>query len=138
MPALQLFQDLAEQVFRGKHDFGSHSFKVALSNTAPAATNAVLADITQISGGVYTAGGYLLDGVTLTESAGVAKVVISDEVITAAGGTIGPLRYAVLYNDTATGKPLIGFADYGSSITLNDGEELKLDFDGAAGVLTLS
>jgi hypothetical protein len=138
MPALQKFQDFAEQVLRGKHDFGSHVFKVALTNTAPAATNAVLADVTQISGGAYTAGGYVLEGVTLTETGGTAKVVITDEVIAASGGAIGPFRYAVVYNDTTSGKPLVGFSDYGSSITINDGESLAIDFDPSAGVLTLA
>jgi len=138
MPQLQKFQDFAEQVLRAKHDFGTHVFKAVLSNTAPAATATVLADIAQVSGGAYTAGGYVLDGVSLSETGGTAKVVITDEVITATGGAIGPFRYAVVYNDTATGKPLVGYVDRGDSITLADGEALTLDFDAAAGVLTLS
>ncbi|MGG7603541.1 hypothetical protein [Massilia sp. BKSP1R2A-1] len=138
MPQLQKFQDFAEQVLRAKHDFGSHVFKVALTNVAPAATAALLADITQVTGGAYTAGGYVLDGVTLSETGGTAKVVITDEVITAAGGSIGPFRYAVVYNDSSSGKPLVGFADRGDSITLLDGEGVTLDFDPAAGVLTLA
>jgi len=138
MPALQKIPDFAEQVLRGVHNFGSHTFKVALTNAAPAASAAVLADVTQVTGGAYTAGGYQLDAVVLAETGGIAKVTIADEVITAAGGTVGPLRFAVVYNDTAAGKPLVGYCDYGSSITLNDGEALTVDFDQAAGVLTLS
>jgi len=138
MPQLQKFQDFAEQVLRAKHDFSSHVFKAVLTNTAPAATATVLADIAQVSGGAYTAGGYVLDGVTLSETGGTAKVIITDEVITASGGSIGPFRYAVVYNDSAAGKPLVGYVDRGDSITLADGEELKLDFDAAAGVLTLA
>ena len=138
MPAFQKIPDFVEQVLRGVHSFGSHAFKVALSTTVPGASAAALADISQVSGGAYTAGGYLLDAVVLSETAGTAKVTIADEVITASGGTIGPLRFAVVYNDTASGKPLVGYCDYGSSITLNEGETLTLDFDPAAGVLTLS
>lgn len=139
MASFTKFQDFAEQVLRGVHNFGAHTFKLVLTNVAPAVTNAVLADITQIAnGGGYTAGGYVLDAVALTETAGVAKVVIADELITAAGGSIGPFRYAVVYNDTAANKNLVNFYDYGSSITLNDGESLNLDFDQAAGVFTLS
>lgn len=141
MPAtpLQKFQDFAEQVLRGKHDFGSHTFKVALTNAAPLVTNTVLADITQVAvSGGYAAGGYVLDAVVLAEAAGVAKVTINDEVITAAGGSVGPFRYAVVYNDTTAGKPLVGFVDRGDSITLLDGESLTVDFDQAAGVFTLS
>jgi len=139
MPTLQKFNDFAEQILRGRHDFGSHTFKVALTNTAPAATNTVLADIAQVAAtGGYVAGGFQLDSVVLTETAGTAKVVIADEVITAAGGSIGPFRYAVVYNDTSTGKPLVGYADRGDSITLLDGDGVTIDFDAAAGVLTLS
>jgi hypothetical protein len=139
MPALQKFNDFAEQVLRGKHDFGAHAFKVALTNTAPVATDTILANITQIAAsGGYVAGGYALDSVVVSETGGTAKVTIADEVITASGGSIGPFRYAVVYNDTATGKPLVGYVDRGDSITLLDGESLTLDFDAAAGVLTLS
>lgn len=138
MATMQKIPDFAEQVLRGVHNFGSHAFKVALTNTAPAAPAAALADVTQVSGGSYPAGGYPLDAVVLSETAGTAKVTIADEVITAAGGTVGPLRFAVIYNDTAAGKPLVGYVDYGSSITLADGETLTLDFDPDAGVLTLT
>ena len=86
MATLQKFNDFAEQVLRGAHNFGANTLKVALTNTAPLATAAVLADITQISGGVYVAGGYALDSVVLSETAGVAKLTIADEVITASGG----------------------------------------------------
>jgi hypothetical protein len=146
MPSSTLtkFQDFAEQVFRAKHDFGSHTFKAALTNSAPNVTNTVLADITQISsGGGYTAGaggGYALDSVVVSESGGVAKVTIADEVITASGGSVGPFRYVVIYNDSQTSPAdaLVGYLDYGSSITLADGESLTIDFDGTNGVLTLT
>lgn len=139
MPTLQKFQDFAEQVLRGVHNFGSHTFKVALTNVAPAATNTVLADITQIAAsGGYVAGGYALDSVVVSEAAGTAKVTIADEVITAAGGSVGAFRWAVVYNDSATGKPLVGYVDRGDSITLLDGESLTIDFDGTNGVLTLA
>jgi hypothetical protein len=59
-------------------------------------------------------------------------------VFTASSGSIGPFRYAVLYDDTAASDQLIGFWDYGSSITLNDTETFTVDFDASAGVLTLA
>ncbi len=138
MPTLQKLPAFAKAVLRGVHNFESHTFKAALANAAPAAASAVLADVAQITGGVYPAGGYVLDGVTLGDATGGAKVVIADEVITAAGGTIGPLRFAVVFNDTAAGKPLVGYVDYGSSITLGDGEALTLDFDPDTGILALT
>ncbi len=136
--------DYGEQECRAVHNWGAHTFKAALTNTAPVATNTVLADIVQIAAtGGYVAGaggGYTLDSVTLTEVGGVAKVTIADEVITAVGGAIGPFRYVPVYNDSATSPAdaLVCWFDYGSPITLADGESLTLDFDQAAGFFTKS
>ncbi|HQR39320.1 MAG TPA: hypothetical protein PLF26_13085 [Blastocatellia bacterium] len=100
------FQDFVEQVGKGVHNFSSHTLKAALTNSAPSAsTNTVLADITQISAtGGYTAGGYTLDSVTWSETAGVAKLVIADEVITATGGSVGPFR--ISSSTTTAPRPL--------------------------------
>lgn len=139
MAAYNKFNDFAEQLLKGVHNFAAHTFRAALTNTLPAAGNTALADIAQIAnGGGYLAGGYTLDSVVLSEAAGVAKVAIADEVITAAGGSIGPFRYVVVYNDTAAGKPLVCWYDYSTSATLLDTESFTLDFDGAAGVFTLA
>lgn len=134
------FLAFAAQLLRAKHNFDAHVFKVALTNTPPVNTNTVLADIAQIAAtGGYVAGGYALDSVTLTEAAGVGKVTIADEVITAVGGSVGPFRYAVVYNDSqaSPAKPLMCWYDYGAPTTLLDGEPFTLDFDGAAGVFDL-
>lgn len=141
MASFNKFQDFVEQVLKAKHDFSAHTFKLALSNSAPVATNTILANITQISAtGGYSAGGYTLAGVTLTETTGTAKVVITDLTITASGGSVGPFRYLVIYNDTATSPAdaLIGWYDYGSALTLATGESLTVDFDAANGVFTLT
>lgn len=135
------FFDYAEQVNKAVHNWSTHTFKLALTNAAPNDGMTVLADITQISAtGGYTAGaggGYTLDTVTLTESNGEAKVTIADEVITATGGSVGPFRYPVLYNDTATSPAdaLVCYFDYGSALTLADTETLTVDFP-AGGVWT--
>lgn len=143
MAAFNKFQDFVDQLGRGVHNFAAHTLKVALTNTAPVATNTVLADITQIAtGGGYTSGaggGLLLDTVVWSETSGTAKLTIADEVFTATGASVGPFRYVVLYNDTPTAPvdPLIGWYDYGSAVTLAAGESLTIDFDGTNGVLTL-
>lgn len=144
MAAFNKHQDYVEQLSKAVHNWASHTFKAAFCNTAPVATNSVLADLTQIStGGGYTAGaggGVTLDSVTLTESSGTAKVTIADEVFTASGAAVGPLRYVDMYNDSASSPAdaLVGWWDYGSSITLADGESLTIDFDGSGGVWTLA
>jgi hypothetical protein len=136
MAAYNKFQDYVDQVNRGVHNWASHSFKLALSNTAPAATNTIFANITEISGGNgYTAGGHTLDTVTLAEATGTAKVTIADEVITASGA-VGPFRYVIIYNDTATSPAdaLVCWYDYGSSVTLANGETFTIDFDATNGL----
>jgi hypothetical protein len=137
MATYNKFQDYVEQVNKAKHDWSAHTFKWLLTNTAPVATNTVKADLTEIAAGNgYTAGGATADTVTLSETSGTAKVTIADEVITAAGGTIGPFRYPVLYNDTQTSPadPLVAYWDYGSNVTLADGETFTLDCDATNGV----
>lgn len=133
----KFIEDFANKV----HDvFGTNdTLKVALTNTAPnVSTHTVLADISEISAGNgYSAGGADAqnDG---TRSGGTLSVTGVDAVFTASSGTIGPFRYAVLYNDTPTSPadPLIAYWDYGSSITLADGETFTVNF--AATLFTMA
>lgn len=107
------------------------TFKIALTDTAPVVgTHEFLADATEISAGAgYSAGGVTI-GTTASETGGVFSLTPSgDLVITASGGTIGAFRYAVFYSDTPLNKPLLSSYDYGSSITLNEGESLTIDVD---------
>jgi hypothetical protein len=130
-------ENLAEKV----HNLGSDTLKVALTNTAPSAANSVFADITEIAAGFgYTAGGTQATISSSVQSAGTYKLVLADVVFTASGGSIGPFRYVVLYNDTPTSPadPLIGYWDYGGSVTLADGETFTWDADASAGILTLA
>lgn len=132
----QFPEDLAEKV----HNLQSDTLKVMLVNSAPVATNAVKADLTEISAGNgYTAGGTAATVSSSAQSSGTYKLVLADVVFTASGA-VGPFRYAVLYNDTPTSPadPLIGFWDYGSSISLANGETFTVDFDGTNGVLTIA
>lgn len=135
MAAFQKFHAFAEAVAEGAHNLGSDQLVIALTNTAPVETNAVLADLTQIT---YT--NLSSRNVTTASSAqtsGTYKLTCDDLVLTASG-SVGPFRYAVLYNDTAASDNLIGFWDYGSSITMANGESFTVDFDAANGVLTLA
>jgi hypothetical protein len=107
-----VFEDLAE----GKHNFASHQLRVALTNTAPDAADAVLSDISEIS---YT--NCSSRDVTVSsssQSGGIYSLVLADLILTATGGSVGPFRYVVLYNSTTSGGPLIGYFDIGSSRTI--------------------
>jgi len=130
MAAYNKFNDFSEQLANGVQNFATDVYKVALSNTAPVATNTILSNITQISAGNgYTSGGSTTT-ITLAEVTGTTTVSGTQVVFTASGGSIGPFRYVVLYNDNTTSpsKPLVAWWDYGSSITLADGETFTVKF----------
>jgi len=121
------------------HNLGSDTLRILLTNSAPVAANSVKGDLTEISAGNgYTAGGTAATTSSSAQTSGTYKLVLADVVFTASGGTIGPFRYAVLYNDTSASDSLIGWWDYGSSITLATTETFTVDFDASAGVMTLA
>lgn len=141
MAAFTKFNAFVENVAEGVHNLGSDTLKVMLTNTAPVATNTVKANLTEISAGNgYTAGGSTVTITASSQTSGTYKLVGNDVTITASGGSVGPFRYVVLYNDTPTSPadPLIGWYDYGSSITLADTEPLLIDFDATSGILQLA
>lgn len=126
------FQDYSEQKNRGVHNWGSHTFKVMLTLTAPVATNSVKTDLTEIAAGNgYTAGGNATT-IGISETSGTTTVTGTQVVFTASGGAIADFRYAVLYNDTATSDNLVAFTDYGSTVSLADTETFTVTFGGAS------
>jgi hypothetical protein len=128
---------LAEKVF----DLENDALKIVLTDTEPLAANTVYADLTEIAdGNGYTAGGVTATVVSSGQTDGTYKLVLDDLTITAASGPVGPFRYFVLVDTTPTSpaSPLIGWWDYGSSITLADGESITVDFSATDGVLQIS
>lgn len=139
MATYNKFNVFTEDLIEGVHDFDAHTFKILLTNTAPVATNGVKADLTEIAAGNgYTAGGTATT-ITTSRATGTSKATGSDVVFTATGA-VGPFRYAVFYNDTPTSPadPLISWWDYGSSVTLGNGETFTVDFDATNGVFQLT
>ena len=122
------FQCFVEDICEKKHNLGSDTLKVALSNAsnAPSASADVkLADINTVS--VAN-----LDSVTLTvssssQTSGTYKLVVADKTMTATGD-VPAFQYVIIYNDTAANKELICYFDYGSEVTLASGDTFKLDF----------
>ena len=122
-------------------DLGADTLKVLLTNTAPVASNSIKADLVEIAAGNgYTAGGTAASISSSSQTSGIYKLVLADVVFTAAGGSIGPFRYAVLYDDTpaAPADPLILWWDYGSAVTLPTGETFTWDADATTGILTIT
>lgn len=113
------------------HDLNADLLKVYATNAAPSASadsvKADLAEITAQNG--YPSGGSDVTN-TYSEAAGTGTLVGTDVVWTASGGSFGPLRYVPMYNDTPTSPldPLINWWDYGSSVTVLDGETFTVNF----------
>jgi len=129
------FYSFVEALAEKKHDLGADTIKVALCNAAnaPTASKAVLADLTTVS--TTNLSPLTPTRASSSQTGGTYSLVLQDLTMTASG-TVGPFRYIVLYNDTATADDLICWYDYGSEITLNSGETFTLDF--GATVLTLA
>jgi hypothetical protein len=125
-------------------DLDADTLIVALSNTDPtsgtdvsADGNGILANVSQIS---YTnLSSRTLANVTSTQTSGTYKLSADDLTLTASGGSVAAFRYIVIYDDTVTSPadPVIGYYDYGTSLTLNDGDTFTIDI-GANGILTLT
>lgn len=129
------FNSFVEALAEKVHNLGSDQLKIALTNTAPSAANAVLADITEIA---YT--NLSSRNVTTSSSSqtsGTYKLVCTDLVLTASG-SVATFRYVVLYNDTATNDELIAYWDRGSALTMENTDTFTIDFDGTNGVLQLA
>lgn len=137
MATYNKIQQFVEDVAHGVHDLATDQLVVALTAAAnaPVATNETLSDLTEIS---YT--NCSTRNITTTSSAhtaGTYQLTLTDLVLTASGGTVGPFRYVAIYNDTPTSPadPLICWYDYGSEITLADGETFTIDFSAANGLV---
>ena len=129
------FNAFVEALAEKKHDLGADTIKVALCNAAnaPTASKAVLADLTTVS--TTNLSPLTPTRVSSSQTNGTYSLVLQDLTMTASD-SVGPFRYVVLYNDTATDDDLICWYDYGAEITLNAGETFTLDF--GATVLTLA
>jgi hypothetical protein len=137
------FNTFVEMLAEKVYNLGSDSLKVMLTNTAPtAATDDFRNDLTEISAGNgYTAGGTAATTSSSAQTSGTYKLVLADVVFTASASSIGPFRYAVLYDSTpgsAATDPLIAYWDYGSSISLASGETFTWDADPTNGILTIA
>jgi len=140
MASFNKFNQFVEDLAKGVHNFTSDStcsVTVALTAAAnaPVATNSVLANLTQIS---YTnLSARVISNVSCEQTSGTVTFTADDLTLTASG-TVATFRYVVLYNDdpTSPADPLIGWYDYGSDVTLNNGETFTINF--TTGFATLS
>ena len=124
-------ENLAEK----KIDLSGAELTIALTNTGHNAAWTQLSDLTEVS--YANCSSRVITVSTSSQTAGTYKLVCADLTLTASGA-VGPFRYVYIYDDGSTDDKLIGYYDYGSAVTLADGDTFKIDFDGSAGVLTLA
>jgi hypothetical protein len=133
------FNSFVEAAMEKKHNLATDQLKIALTNTAPTASNSVYADLvsplatTNLSGATP----FNLTTTSSSQTGGTYSLVLADLTLTATG-SVGPFRYIVIYNDTATNDELISYYDIGSSITLTSGETYLLDFSESQTLLTVA
>lgn len=130
------YQSFVEALAEGEHNLGSDQLIVALTNTTPnVATHTKLADITAVS--LTNLSSPNITTSTSAQTSGTYKLVVADLVLTASGD-VGPFQYVVVYNGTSTDDLLICYYDYGSAITLHNGETFTCNFDGTNGLLQIA
>lgn len=128
MATFNKFEGFIGYLGLGAVNLNTDTFNVYLSNATPSASlddiKTDLAEITNQNG--YTAPVDIQN--TYSETGGTGTMVAVDVTITASGGTVGPFQYAVIYDDTHASDILMGWYDYGSPITLQDGESFTVNF----------
>jgi len=138
MASFNKFNTFVADVANKVHNLGSDTLKIMLSNTAPAATNAIKTDITEIAAGNgYAAGGGAVTITSSAQSSGLYKLVGNNVTFTASGGTIATFRYAVIYNSTPANGNLIGWWDYGATVSVTSGNSFQVQLDPVNGILQL-
>jgi hypothetical protein len=138
MVAFTKYQDTVQQMWTAVHDLtaSGHVVRAVIHSDAPTvATDDELADLSQLSGTGYTAGGEDTQN-GMTESSGTATWTGVDVVWTAGAADWTAGRYVSLHNDNSTTDKLLGSWDYGQNFTLGNGETFTLDF--GASVATLA
>lgn len=109
----------------------TETFKAVLHSDAPVpATDDEIADLTQVTGTGYTAGGADTQNDS-TRTGGIVTETAVDIVWTAGAANWIAARYVSVYDDDVAGDPLKNYWDYGSNFTLGNGETFTVDFGAA-------
>ena len=146
------FNNFVQALGQGQVNLNSDSLYILLTNTAPAAGDTVVDTTTSTctvkassnaaeiaAGNGYVKGGGQVSANAFSQSAGLASLTGNDVVVTASGGSIGPFRYAVLFDasaGTSSTRPVLGWWDYGSSVTLGAGSSVTLQNSNGSGNFT--
>ncbi|MEI6580804.1 MAG: hypothetical protein WCO07_01385 [bacterium] len=137
MATYNKFNAFVANIANKKHNLGADQLAVALTATAnaPVATNVALADLTQVS---YTnLSSRNITTTSSTQTSGTYKLILADLTLTASGA-VASFQYVVIYNTIATSFELICWYDYGSAVTLANGDQFVIDFDNTNGLLQIA
>ena len=137
MASYNKFNAFVADICNKVHNLGSDTLSIALtaSGNAPVATNSVLANLTQIS---YTnLSSRSITPTSSTQTSGTYKLLLPVTTLTASGA-VATFEYVVVYNSTAGSSNLICWFDYGSSVTLANGDQFVVSFDQTNGLLQIA
>lgn len=129
------FDQFVEDLGLAVHNLNVDTLRIYLSNVAPnTATHGVKTDVAEFAGGTgYAAGGEDIVN-TYSQTAGTGTVATgANPSWTATAADWNEFRYVVCYNDSQTSPadPLIAYWDYGSGLTLGNGESFTVTFTGS-------
>jgi hypothetical protein len=124
-----------ENLAEGFINLGGTGLTIALTNTAHTATWDELSDLTQVS--YSNLSSRVITVSSSAQTGGTYKLVLTDLVLTATGA-VGPFRYIYVYDDASTNDKLIAYYDYGSAVSLANGDTFTIDFDGTNGFIQLT
>lgn len=135
MAAFNKYNSAAEALTENAN-CGTDTWRVILSNTAPAATDVTQADAAELT----TSGGYTVNGNTCavsssTQTAGVYKLVLASPAQWVATGAGFTFQYVILWNQTL--DVLVAWWDYGSPVVMSASDTFDAQFSGTNGVFTV-
>lgn len=141
MAAFNKVNALVTAIAAGTHanafNASTDQLDVYLTNATPdAAADVNKADLAEIA----TGNGYTgpQDTQNSASQTGAAITIVATDITINASGAVGPFQYVVLFNQTAASDPLWGWWDYGSPITLQNGETFTINFGANVFVLSVT
>lgn len=160
--AFNKFDIFVQDIGTEAHQLDTDDLYILLTNSAPSTadthidTTTTPCQIHPTSSGTevaaatgYTKGGAQVASNAYSQTGGTAKLT-GNAVTVTCGSTsgIGPFQYAILYNATAgstDARPVIGWWNYGSAVTLANGETFTIgnsnnggNWDATYPILTLA
>lgn len=136
MAAFNKYNAFAE-VLTENANCGTDTWRVILSNTAPAVTDVTQADASELT----TSGGYTVNGNTCavtssSQTSGTYKLVLASPAQWVASGGGFTFQYVILWNQTI--DTLAGWWDYGSPVVMVAGDTFDAQLSASNGVFTVA